>query len=551
MASDQTMTFYQSDLQAGSFVAFENMRKREELCDLTITAGSNSISAHKVILAAGIPYFRALFTSQSLESGDLGNLDPGALESLINFAYTSSVTISDANVQSLLVAAEFLELHQVKDACVEFLSNKLSGNNVVQVRTLALRLNISKLLEKSNNYIRQNFESFSKNEDFLNLSHSYLKDIISNDDLNVSREKTVFEAVMKWVKVWPSERRAKLPELLSEVRMVFLPAEYLIKNVSSEQLIRNSLECRDLIQNVQSYHLLSKQESAFLNLKTQPRKWKITRNAVYSICSPSMEVYSIYCFDFLNEIWTKLSSREMQEDSFHCIAVTGGDVYVFLQNTIHMFDVQAHVWKVLEPTHEHINGAAVLSHGSNIYCFGGSGGGYGDRVRRFDTRKKKWLPEGRMTRRRSYCSAVSLGDGIYVTGGLYYADEILDTVERYNPWDEEWSECPPMMTARYLHGGACINSYIYVCGGMTGSGPSRSAEVYDPTVDLWCPVSSMKTERRCFSLLAYNNKIYALGGVRSDGKSSLDSEIYDLKTKKWKSGFKVPEGFHYAVGIAI
>lgn len=551
MDSDEIFTFYQSDLQSASFVAFEEMRKREELCDLTIKAGNNSISAHKVVLSAAIPYFRTLFTGHTAEAGekDIGDLDHIAVELLINFAYTSKVAISIENAQSLLLAADILQLNQVKDACVEFLSKRLDANNVVQMRTLAFDLNISKLAKESDNYIRQNFQTFCKSDSFLNLSPSHVKEIISHDELNVSGEQIVFEAVMKWVKAWPSERTDKMRELLNEVRMVFLPPEYLIKNVSSEELIKTSFSCRDLIQNVQSYHLLSKRESAGLNLKTQPRKRKMITNAVYAICSSSTEMYSIYCCDFRSETWHRLSSRKLKEDSVHSVAAANGHIYVFLQNSVHTFDLETQVWKLLEPRHERIDGAAVLSYRNIIYFFGSSGGGFGDKVRRFYIQLEQWLLERCMTRRRSYCSAVSLGEGIYVTGGLYYADEILDTVERYSPSTDEWSECSPMITPRYHHGCVCMNDKIYACGGMTRSGPCGSAEVYDPLTDRWCPITLMLNKRRCFSLVLYNNKIYAVGGLGSDGKFTLNSEIYDSKWDRWKSGFGVPERFHYAVAI--
>ena len=37
-----------------------------------------------------------------------GTIDPGSFEMIINFAYSGKVTISTANVQSLMTAASFL-----------------------------------------------------------------------------------------------------------------------------------------------------------------------------------------------------------------------------------------------------------------------------------------------------------------------------------------------------------------------------------------------------------------------------------------------------------
>ena len=47
-----------------------------------------------------------------------------ALEALVNFAYNGRVEIDQTNVQCLLVAASFLHLQAVKDACCDFLKDR-------------------------------------------------------------------------------------------------------------------------------------------------------------------------------------------------------------------------------------------------------------------------------------------------------------------------------------------------------------------------------------------------------------------------------------------
>jgi len=48
-----------------------------------------------------------------------------ALESLVNYAYNGKVQIDSDNVQTLLVAASFLHLQAVKEACCDFLKKRL------------------------------------------------------------------------------------------------------------------------------------------------------------------------------------------------------------------------------------------------------------------------------------------------------------------------------------------------------------------------------------------------------------------------------------------
>ena len=54
---------------AGSLLSRLNeLRKKEELCDVTILVNGTSIKAHRAVLAASSQYFNAMFTSQLSES---------------------------------------------------------------------------------------------------------------------------------------------------------------------------------------------------------------------------------------------------------------------------------------------------------------------------------------------------------------------------------------------------------------------------------------------------------------------------------------------------
>lgn len=119
-----------------------------------------SFSAHRIVLAATIPYFYAMFTHDMAESRvkeiTMKEIDPQyvhlfdfnlvvsdfrfvnlvhshslhllsrALESLINFAYSGTVKIDNQNVQMLMVACAFLQLNKVRDACADFLVSRYS-----------------------------------------------------------------------------------------------------------------------------------------------------------------------------------------------------------------------------------------------------------------------------------------------------------------------------------------------------------------------------------------------------------------------------------------
>ena len=60
---------FRSDKHAiGSLTKVNLMRKHHELCDVVITVGTKKIFAHKLVLAACSPYFRAMFTGRGVET---------------------------------------------------------------------------------------------------------------------------------------------------------------------------------------------------------------------------------------------------------------------------------------------------------------------------------------------------------------------------------------------------------------------------------------------------------------------------------------------------
>ena len=85
---------------------------------------------------------------------------------------SGKVSISAQNVQSLMLSSSFLQLSKVRDACAEFLMNRLAPTNVIGVRHFADSLGCSSLVTACDKFVLKFFAHIATDsEEFLALSY--------------------------------------------------------------------------------------------------------------------------------------------------------------------------------------------------------------------------------------------------------------------------------------------------------------------------------------------------------------------------------------------
>ena len=138
-------------------------------------------------------------------------------------------------------------------------------------------------------------------------------------------------------------------------------------------------------------------------------------------------------------------------------------------------------------------------------------------------------------------NAVSaIGDFLYVCGGEN-KDNYLDSVHIFIVSTGTWKSGRRMNQRRSWHSAVSVGNKIYVMGGIdeTRCFSLASCEVYDPALDVWVPMSPLPVPRFGFGAALFKNHIYIVGGVGNEGNDVYDIvDIYDTKLKKWSKGPK-------------
>ncbi|NWR81500.1 ZBT7C protein, partial [Centropus unirufus] len=95
------------------------------LCDVILIVQNQEYWAHWSVLAACSKYFKKLFTTGTLTDQpcvyEIDFVKPEALSAILEFAYTSTLTITASNVKHILSAAKMLEIQCIVNVCLEIM----------------------------------------------------------------------------------------------------------------------------------------------------------------------------------------------------------------------------------------------------------------------------------------------------------------------------------------------------------------------------------------------------------------------------------------------
>lgn len=203
----------------------------------------------------------------------LKEVEPTAINQLIQFMYTGAIEVGEENVQSLLPPANLLQLNEVRDACCDFLKDQLHPTNCLGIKAFADIHSCRDLLTEAQAFAQKHFSKVMESEEFYSLSHTDVIELVSSTELGILLEEDVFEAVISWTKHNTCDRAVHLPELLKHVRFLFLRREYLVHRVCEEELIQSNPACKDFLIDALKYHLLPPTDrTSLVGSNCPPRK---------------------------------------------------------------------------------------------------------------------------------------------------------------------------------------------------------------------------------------------------------------------------------------
>ncbi|GMS91960.1 hypothetical protein PENTCL1PPCAC_14135, partial [Pristionchus entomophagus] len=143
---------------------FNTPNRWEEL--FTIVVEDREFKAHTELLKARVPFFNGLLSSNMVEAAlgrtHLHDMDAATLSSLLDYVYTGTLTVTETNVQNLLMGAVFLQIESVKDECAIFMGRRIRIDSVIDLLKISSQIADEKMKKTVIRFIDVKLEEFRR-----------------------------------------------------------------------------------------------------------------------------------------------------------------------------------------------------------------------------------------------------------------------------------------------------------------------------------------------------------------------------------------------------
>ncbi|XP_071392261.1 kelch-like protein 9 [Centroberyx affinis] len=522
--------FSSSEHGAAILQGFETFRGDKTLCDVLLVPGdsTDTFPVHRVIMASASDYFKAMFTGgmreQEMREIKLHGVTKTGLKNIIDFIYTSRVSLNMANLQDTLEAANFLQVLPVLGFCNQLLSSEITIDNCVEVERIAADLLLEDVQVNIGEFVSQNLSSLVQSGCYLQLSETSLANALASNSLKGFSEMELYHIARAWLDHDSPKRRSSVYALMRHIRFPLMSPTDLIQisqddEEGDEPMMRSQTACVNLLLEASNYQMMPFLQPALQTERTQIRSDTTRLLALGGVMRQQLVV-----------------SRELR-----------------------LYDEESGHWRALRPMEvpRYQHGVALL--GGFLFIVGGQstydtkGKTAIDSVYRYDPCFDKWLQIASLNEKRTFFHLSALKGKLYAVGGRNASGEI-DTVECYNLRKNEWTFVTHMVEPHYGHAGTVHGDLMYVSGGITRDTFQKEHWCYDPVSDTWSRRADMTELRGLHCMCTVGDRLYVMGGNHFRGSSDYDDvlgcEYYSPKADQWTVVAPMPRG-QSDVGVTV
>ncbi|XP_017264957.1 kelch repeat and BTB domain-containing protein 11 [Kryptolebias marmoratus] len=367
--------------------------------DLVIEVSGQTINAHKSVLAEKSDYFKARLSRTILK---VKGVSYKTLSTLIDYIYTSQISVSKENVVDVITGAKILQIPSAVQAAIDSMSEQITAENCYEILTIAKKQRLSELKETAYRFLSDNFLQILKDPAVYGRLTGSERDLILKKRMDGRKTLMVAEVndVFDRVGSRPPSRCGSRPQ---------------------SPLSAGSLEENNMI------YLFSEAENDWRPLTVMPE----------DINSKGCGICTMFNYLFVAGGIKGYGDKGKVSDK------------VFCYNPI------TNRWAEVRPMNQARAQLKLVSMDGYLYAIGGE---CLFTVEKYDPRMDRWamvapLPKGAFAVAHE---ATTCSGELYVSGG-----SLFFRLLKYDPKRDEWQECPYNNSRKKSSDMVALKSFIY------------------------------------------------------------------------------------------
>ncbi|XP_046561072.1 LOW QUALITY PROTEIN: kelch-like protein 24 [Haliotis rubra] len=548
VAEEDTQSSYHSQEQTVFLIDnMQKLRLDSSYTDIVISIEGCKFPCHKIVLAAGSPYFKSMFSSGMEESFkdviDIKQIDASVFEHVLHFIYTGNVSMTGTIVQELFSQAHLFQVLTLVELCVQYFQQNMNDGNCLAAMTLADIHAHKPLYNFAKKFACEHFPAVFLDDDFSKLSMDCIVDLLRDRRLNCTSEEQVFDAAVKWLES-DSERRLSYKfQVLECVKFPLISQSYLMDVVVKTGHLSDEDKGKELLEEAVLYHTVPSRRHMLPSYQITPRySFQYFESAILlggrlmDGLSNDVEYYRSDTKEFCS-----LKALPFKKRNEFAACAIGDEIYVsggLRSSEFWKYDPTFETWlrgaNMLHARRRH-----AMSAVDDLICVLG---GFDEdsvlaSIEMWDKKSNKWEEGGHLITGVENMGFVSYGKKIYLFGGKNNEEMVTNTVQCYDTVTKTCSVLQKGLPANDMCLTACLlNNQIYVVG-------LEGVFRYSPASDTWDILPDMSYPRDFVSLCVLDEKLYAFGGRRRGAKDNLYSDVieyYDPESTRWFTSGNIP-----------
>ena len=218
------------------------------------TSDGGSVSAHRLMVAAGSPVFHAMLYGDMKESSqmeiELPTVDSETLSNLLAFVYTGKVNVQSNCFEKVLDAAHYFNISFLEDKLIDFIVDSLNLTNIFAIISFARNSKFPRLFRGCLSFIYDHADKVALSANFKHLSSEIVLTFCKSSELRI-KEVKLFLAVVKWCNHQDQLPKTVSNSIFQEIRYPLISEAELINAVRPTRMADPVLYTAAL-----EYHLL-------------------------------------------------------------------------------------------------------------------------------------------------------------------------------------------------------------------------------------------------------------------------------------------------------